>query len=284
MTTTSTTIDDFLDHVDEVGLFPGAAMKILNLSRSRSATLDDLEDVVAMDSVLAGRVLKVANSPLLGRRTRIGTLRHAVQMLGFAGTRDISLALAVSGVTQRDSPLGRYLWQHAEVTAWTARTIARHVRRSDPDALFVAGLLHDLGMQLLLAIEPRRTADLMEQFDPHSALILKAETLHHGFTHAQLGAACLRRWRLPEFAAQLVEHHHEPVLEAAGAADPRSHAMLQIADSVAPLLVAGESAHTMAQAASEHPCRETLHMTEASMERAFTALTDHRDELLAEED
>lgn len=283
MSARAQSIDDFLDHVDEIGLFPGAAMQILQLTRSRTATLNDLEDLVAMDGVLAGRVLKVANSPLMGRRIRIGTLKRAVAMLGFDGTRDIALALAVSGITQRDTVHGRYLWQHSEVTAWTARVLAQNARRIDPDAMFVAGLLHDLGMQLQLAIEPDHTGQLLDQFTPHSPLILKAEQLHFGFTHAQLGSELMRRWRMPDFTSVLVEYHHAQSVPAGRGADPRSHAMLQLADAAADGVVDGEDAGELLERIGEHPAREHAHMTDAALERAFRLLTEYRDEVLEDE-
>ena len=276
-------LNDCLERVDEVGLFPKAAMRILHLTRSPSATLDDLEGAVAMDGILAGRVLKVANSPLFGRRVRIGTLRHAVQMLGFSGTRDLAIALAVSGVTQDKGPWGENLWRHAEATAWTCRVLGSHIRRMDPDAMFVAGLLHDLGQQLLLGLERDRTTELLDQFEAHSVLILKAETMHHGFNHAQLGAACLRRWKLPLAAAELVELHHQPVAEAGPQpSDARARATLEISDAVAEPLLNGMSADDLLGRAQAHSAYEHLHLAQGAVLGAFEQLVEHRSELFSD--
>ena len=270
-----------LDRVDEVGLFPASVVRILELTRSRNATVDDLEKAVSLDSVLAGRVLKVANSPLYGLPVRIGTLKHAVQMLGFSGTRDIALSLAVSGITQHQTPWGAQLWRHAEVTAWTCRILGRNTRRADADGMFVAGLLHDLGQQLMLSLEYRQTTELFEQFGTHDPLIIKAEVLHQGFHHGQLGAECLRRWKLPSQVAELVERHHEPLNDADGGyADPRSRAILKVADDVADAFLDGSTAPQILDIIAGHEGRDTLRMSRGALVGAVETLFDNREDLL----
>ena len=277
----SLSIEQVIQHIDNVGLFPTAAQRILELTKSPSATVTDLESAVSTDSVLAGRVLKVANSPLLGRRVKVGSLRRAVQMLGFDGTRDLALALAVSGLSQPDTDLGRYLWLHSEATAWCCRVLAQNTRRVGSEELFVTGLLHDLGIQLLLAIERDKTEDLLRQFHAHESLFLRAERVHYGFDHAELGGACLRRWGLPPMVIELVETHHRPIERPCRFADKRSRALLQLADIIADKLIYGATPHSMWAAIQDHEAVEHTHMTKSAFERSFSMLIDHRSEILA---
>ena len=54
---------ELLLRIDELQLFPAAAQQVLSIARSNSATRKQLEEAVATDPVLAGRVIKLANSP-----------------------------------------------------------------------------------------------------------------------------------------------------------------------------------------------------------------------------
>ncbi len=274
-------LNDCLDRVDRLGVFPAAATRILELSRSPDATLDDLEKAVEYDTVLAGRILKVANSPLYARQIRIGTLRRALQMLGFTGTRDISIALAIASVSRGSHPEGEVLWQHGLVTGWTCRVFARYARGIAGDAMFVAGLLHDLGLQIMLSLEPDTMRELIQKYGTESPSFLDAEQDVFGFDHAMLGGECLRRWKLPLDAVELVERHHvvsregEELLYAA----PRSRALLAVADHVSGPLLHGTAASALFDMALAHPSAELMRMSRGGLLAAFEFLVEHHDDL-----
>jgi len=268
-------MEDCLERVDRMGVFPAAALQILELTQREDARLDELEDAVALDAVLAARVLRVANSPMYGVRLRVGSLRRALQVLGFNGTRDVAIALALASVGGERSGWGEQLWLHNEATAWCCRTLARQARGLDADTLFVAGLLHDVGLQLLLAVERDATLSLLDKFGERPELLLRAEQVHYGFDHAKLGGECMRRWKLPDAVAELVERHHVPVGDANGSqADPRSHAVLAVSDHLADPLVAGADVATLQQLLSAHPAASFLRISRGGVITALELLVE----------
>lgn len=275
-------LNDCLDRVERLGIFPAAATRILDLSRRPDATLDQLERAVELDGVLAGRILKVANSPLYARQVRIGTLRRAIQMLGFTGTRDIAIALAIASVSREQCPEGDGLWHHALATGWACRVMARYARGIAGDAMFVAGLLHDLGMQILLALEHGPTVELIATYGAESDSYVEAERHTFGFDHAELGGECLRRWKLPLDAAELVEHHHRAVTEQDDGlhyAAPRSRAVLAVADHISVPLLTGAPPAALFDLAMAHPAADTMRMSRGGLLAALESLYEHRDHL-----
>ncbi len=269
-------LEDCLDRIEQLAPFPSAAHRILEVTRTVDASLDELEEAVALDPVLAGRILAVANSPLYGVQAPVSTLRRAILMLGFLGTRNIAVSLAVASVGRERDEWGRASWRHAMATGWACRALASYARGIDSDALFVAGLLHDLGHQLLLLIERQAMEFLHEQFGGKPSFQVRAERAKFGFDHAQLGAACLRRWALPEAAAELVEHHHEAVTPET----PRALALLKVADVVAEGLVGGVDHRELVAVAEAHPATERMLLNRGGLEAALEQLVLHRAEIL----
>ncbi|MEM6930938.1 MAG: HDOD domain-containing protein [Myxococcota bacterium] len=279
-------LNDCLDRVDRLGVFPAAATEILELSRRPDATLDQLETAVELDPVLAGRILKVANSPLYARQIRIGELRRALQMLGFTGTRDIAIALAIGSVGRDAGPEGEMLWRHGLSTGWACRVFARNARGVSGDAMFVAGLLHDLGIQLLLTLEPEGTTELIRTYGIESPSYVDAERHYFGFDHAELAGECLRRWKLPLDAVELVERHHDPVQTTSPGAQghllyatPRRCAILAVADQTSEALVTGAEAGDLFDLAMGHPAAEMMRISRGGLLAAFETLVEHRDQL-----
>lgn len=261
-----------LDRINQLGLFPEAAMRILQVTQDSDATLEDLERAVASDPVLTARVLQVANSPLYGFSKKIGTLRRAVQMLGMEGTRGVSFALAVSSIGT-EGPLAHGIYLHAIAASAFVCLVAPLVAGVHGSMLFATTLVHNLGLQLLLVLEPESSEALLDKFG-HGPLLIKAERVHFGFDHAQLGAAGLREWGLPDPAVAIVEQHHDPVPKT-----HRSRAIVRVADECADLLLAGETSAEIAKFVTRHPLTEPFQISEFQWMQIVDALPDAMAEL-----
>ena len=76
---------------------------------------------------------------------------------------------------------------------------------------FVSALLHDLGEALLMEVEGVDRVVTINRQNPEPAAMLAAQEAAFGCNHAQLGAACLESWGLPEGLCLAVLIHHDPV-------------------------------------------------------------------------
>jgi len=248
-------LDACLEQVEALKVFPAAAMRIMRVAQSPDSTLDEMVEAVSVDPVLAASVLRVANSPLSGLRARVASLERAVHVLGLLGTRDVALGALVGAIATTVAPWGPLLHRHALLTGQFGRLLARYVPEVDGSEALVTGLLHDLGLQLLLMVERDNTMALLDKFYARPMLMERAEQVHYGFDHAELSAACVRRWGLPDTVADtIVGHHATPIVDEMD----RAQIVLQVADHLAEVAADGGDAEQLLVAYRQHAVSSAL--------------------------
>src|SRR5687767_4171996 len=73
----------------------GVALEIMRMSQREDVPLAAVAKVIQTDPALLGRVLKLANSPALGRRRTITTAVDALKLLGLSAVRQLALGLSI---------------------------------------------------------------------------------------------------------------------------------------------------------------------------------------------
>jgi putative nucleotidyltransferase with HDIG domain len=179
----------------------------------RSSTRD-LVEVMQRDQALAGRVLRLANSGFFGFGREVSTLARAVMVLGFNAVRSLALGIKVweTLIGQRDLQLTA-LWEHSALVGAAARLIAQRTRAADPEEVFTAGLLHDVGRVVLALRFPAEYAAVLDAADHDDVTtpLAERERFAFGVDHAQAGAWLGERWALPPAIVEAAARHHEPI-------------------------------------------------------------------------
>jgi HD-like signal output (HDOD) protein len=173
------------------------------LSSARGVALE-----AGRDEGFAALLLRLANSAYYGGGTRIADLSSAVTRLGFALVQ--GLAIAAPGLRLLKGPrdgLGRArgeIHRHAVRTGIAARLLAPE--GVDPEQALAAGLLHNLGLNVLSMTAPDEFRELLAAAERGVALgPFELETL--GFTHAELGALLAERWSYPLALVRVIRDH-----------------------------------------------------------------------------
>jgi HD-like signal output (HDOD) protein len=65
-------------------------MKVLEICNSPEASPDDLNRVISLDPVLAGKVLRLVNSAYYSLRTPVQSLTRAVMLLGINTVKNLA--------------------------------------------------------------------------------------------------------------------------------------------------------------------------------------------------
>lgn len=220
------------------------ALKLLSMSPDADGSDRMLRELIASDPALLGRVIGAANSPTFqAGGAEVTQVAQAIQRLG---TREVwrlaaVLALGASARIQPAlRPAKRALWIHSFTVAHAARALAEASPRDDldPDKVFVAALLHDIGLMVLLTIEPERCLAMLERVaDPAAGFSAALETEVGLPPHARLGGEVCRRWGLSADLVRLVGLHgivhpldHPPAERSPAAAIELGH---QIAERIA---------------------------------------------------
>lgn len=196
-----------VERLDELRLDTTTARKIHELVRSHASTRK-LEEVVAQDPVLVSRLLKLANSAQYGSPRAITALDEALNRIGMLGLRDLAWAMALHALGSKQNPFGPTLQRHGIEVAAAAQLLAKSIRKVSPSHAFVVGLLHDIGAQVFLELEPLRYAGVLAKYLDDDVRLCREEEKLFGVDHGMLAARAMERWQLPRDIGHAVGMHH----------------------------------------------------------------------------
>ncbi len=193
---------------------PTTVAKILQVCSNPRALPTDLNQVISLDPVLMGKVLRLINSAYYSLPNQVTSLVRAVIMLGINTVKNLALSTAVLGNLGKGAA-GNVLnlegfWRHSICAGVTAKHIARK-RGVDPklqEEYFAAGLLHDLGKIPLNNFLPDLYIQALEFADREHRPLYTAEAHILGMSHAEVGTLVAQAWRLDPPIADTIAHHH----------------------------------------------------------------------------
>lgn len=205
-------ITDLRRRISEIGSLPQVALRVMEVANNPNSTAADLKAVMEVDPALSARVLRCVNSSAYGTRVRITNLQHAIAFLGVKQIRNLAMTAGVAKMFDSASTIGAYqrrsLWKHMVAVGICARMIAMRLRFQEFEDVFVAGLLHDIG----IVLEDQHVHALFEKamLDPAPDEPLSSiEQRHLGFDHCALGKAVGGDWKFPSAVIEAVAHHHD---------------------------------------------------------------------------
>jgi HD-like signal output (HDOD) protein len=206
-----------LDRFEGLRKIPTIPAVLVPLLRYMQQPVDHLDvqkvtDLLAQDKSLAAQCLHMANSPLFGRWQKTESLRGAVVSLGFRHVSDIAMSCSVLNLLPEDKtsldPV--VFWEHSLACALVCRRLAREIKLGDPGKAYLAGLLHDLGIIVLLWILPKEFRQAFEMAKAEGIPLHEAEKRTLGFTHCDSGRLLAEKWELAPDLVEVLTHHHAP--------------------------------------------------------------------------
>ncbi|MBI1848030.1 MAG: HDOD domain-containing protein [Candidatus Rokubacteria bacterium] len=198
------------------------------------ASLPEIAEIIGQDPVLAGRVVRTANSAALAGKAPVATIRDALMRLGLLTVRRLALVVSLySAVPLRTRHLEhKAFWRHSLGVAHAAQLLAmRAPERPDdaePEQLFLAGLLHDMGLLVLDTHYSREFAAVREYATREGVPFCAAEVAALGADHGELSQLLVAHWGLPAALGIAIRSHHR--LSLAPAAQRWNASVLHLAD------------------------------------------------------
>lgn len=203
--------------IRKLQMIPAAAVTLLKLTENESTTINELTHVIETEPVLAVQLLKLVNSAAFNRPVKITSIKRAVIVLGFTEVKQISLDLLLFGKLIQQNQNTKfdqlYFWQHCLFVAALSRSIAVSVKHTDPDAIYTAGLLHDIGKIVLETHGKVSYSDFLDFIEKSDQSISENETLFFGVTHAEIGHLLCKQWKIPASITAVVALHHDGFID-----------------------------------------------------------------------
>ena len=186
--------------------FSPVAVRLLSVLSDERTPFKEIAKLIALDPVLAGEVLRIANSGLYGRWLRVSSLLEAIARLGTARLSQIAITAALwRGLPRRTAPFVREWWRHSIASALIAQECGQDL---PTDHAYTAGLLHGIGQLALFEDAPRDYPNLVERAYGEGRDLLACEREVFHVDHAALAGVILESWGLPEKLCEAVALHH----------------------------------------------------------------------------
>lgn len=207
--------------------------RLLALTADPEANSEQIAEVIRLDPGLTADVLRVCNSARYAGNYRVETLQEAVMRLGlrevYRVVTGVITSPIISGSAHPAQPPSVDLWNHSLAAACAGQILAQE-KGGDPEVIFTAGLLHDIGKVLLIHLEPDAYSTVLHEAGAGGQQLLDEEKKSLGINHADAGAILLKRWNFSPGIVAAVQFHHRP--NAAGE-HTRIAALARMSDSLA---------------------------------------------------
>ncbi len=192
---------------------PEVYLRLKEVLDDPNYTSAKVAQVITHDPAITVRLLRIVNSAYFGLATQIDSVSRAISLLGTRGVYDLVLAVSVTqsfkGMSNEVMDMDRF-WRKSVVCAITSRELSSLCNVVDSEHPFVCGLLCDIGHLFIYQHAPDKAQQAIEAAKQQQVPLYKVERTLLGIDYANVGAALMRHWQLPQNLWEPAEYHIEP--------------------------------------------------------------------------
>ena len=214
---------------ENLPVLPTVVVQILKLFDDRNVSARSLVRIIEQDAGMSAKVLRVAGSPMYGLRS-VNTVDRAISILGMSTLRSIAISLAYQQILNRRGPKPAFdqlaFWRNSLAVGIGARELMRYVNGGLAEEMYVAGLMHGVGILALDRFAQPELARAMKSATVKRIPLREAEMTVNGFDHCQVGGILADQWKLSPVVGNIIKYYdtpdadtetHQSTLVAAGA-------------------------------------------------------------------
>jgi len=215
---------------------PDSVARLSALLGDERTCAADFERVIKPDVAITVNLLKLANSAYFGHRQKITSVRQAIALLGLQRVYELANSVTFARAVPKNLPGYRIdsagFFSHCAAVAVLSERIAVELGIEAPQMTFTAGLLHDSGKLVIGSFLNEESREIEAILREPGVPLDEAERRVLGVDHAEIGAAVLESWDLPEAIVSAARHHHAPDDVPSGE-DPLLSILVHCADGLA---------------------------------------------------
>ncbi len=206
--------EHLISRASEIKMIPtlhAIAERVFTVLDNSNSSFNDLSNIVKYDQAITSKIISIANSAYYSRGVEIFNLQRAMLTIGFEEVRSIvTCILLMEGIMKllklKEEDL-LILWKHSIEVACAARILSERLFVEDPQKVFTASLLHDIGKIIFYAFSPKYKT--MQREAKPGTDIAALEREHFGIDHQETGDIIARKWKFPADFAKVVRNHHK---------------------------------------------------------------------------
>ncbi len=206
-------LESLLSKVKELPALPQIYTRVSALLDDDNASVNKIGEAVQTEPSITSRILRMVNSAYYGLPYSVTSIPQTIALIGRQRLKDILIGTLLAGLfknIENENFSMNNFWRHSIKTAIIARHIAmQSAHIIDHEALFTAGLLHDIGRLVIAGKLPESQLQIDTLVKEKKLETIQAEYDILGFDHTDVSKALLQKWRLPELLVYAVKNHHE---------------------------------------------------------------------------
>ncbi len=190
---------------------PVVISKLIGILKNENASMGELVETIRHDQSIISRIVSIANSPFFGYPGRINSIEQAVLMLGFNLVRSISLSVSIFTMFPIPYITLKKMWAHSFKVASLSGLLCSKTSINNSGVCFLAGLLHDIGRGIFLAINKSEHQlegiETLPKLKAHE--LFEAEKLLFQCNHTDAARWFLEELFFPQEIILPVYYHHD---------------------------------------------------------------------------
>ncbi len=198
---------------------PSLLIELLELCHSNESNFELFATSINKDIGLTTKIMQVANSPAYRQWNELTELRRMLIVLGMTNVKNIVTTCAIqqffANFTNDFNRNVQFIWLRAIMCANLSARIAKLIGYKDPGEAFLAGLLHQVGMLLLLLNRKADYLPILERYYTETDKFKSLEQQNLNVDHCELGCALIESWGFDSFLASAVNFQQAPAEELA---------------------------------------------------------------------
>lgn len=206
---------ELVSNLESLPSVPSLYLEIIEELKSPKSSLVRVGEIISKDIAMTAKILQLVNSAFFGLPQHVSNPTQAVTLLGVDTIKALVLAAEIfSKITPSIAKLLdiETLWRHSSLTSVLAREIAlvENFSQQMSDEVFLAGLLHDIGVLVLASGLTDKYDEILQQVNSENISLADVEQRTLGKTHAEVGGYLAGIWGFPDSIVEAIYFHHMP--------------------------------------------------------------------------
>ncbi len=197
-----------VENIHNLPTIPETIKQISEIIGKPNISLNEISDFIANDPALTTKILKMINSAVYGFPGRISLVSHATVLLGLNVIKGLLIGVSVSEFME-EAMSG--LWNHSLACAVTGRILAQKKKISEPEEVYAAGLLHDIGKVILIQSYREEYENIMNRAKDQKTTVIEEEKGYFPVNHGTIGGWLAEKWHFPIRLSEMIKNHHDPL-------------------------------------------------------------------------